>query len=759
MSKSAALSALTLCILSVLFAGCHSDPNTRRQLYVESGQRYFNQGKFKEAAIQFSNALRIDKNSAEAHHGLAQTYVQLGQFTAAYQELQRTVQLAPADGQARLDLASILLAGGQVEAAEKEAQVVGSAQPNDPALHALLSAIARQKGRNDVALAEIRRALQLDASRPAFHLDLALLLMDEPSQRSLVEDELKRAISLNPKLMNARLVLVSLYEKQQRWPEAEQAGESAIAADRESIAARMSLARTLLRENRQTQAEEILRQGSHDLDNTPEGIRMLADYYVNSGQVTKAREEFARISTKYPKDLSIQESYAWALLQANDNAKASKLIADLRKNYPADPSIDALTGIVQLNDGNPSEAVNTLLNALRNSPDNATLQYWLGRAALAKGDMALAERSFREAARINPAWLGARQELARLAALRGDLNLLYEVASRTVEDFPNTANGLIWRAIAEMNQNSPEKAESDLRAALRVSPDNVDVLLQLGKLRFGQKRFAEGAGMLEEVLRRDPVSVEALRLLVARDLLENQPEKALARLKDTLTAHPDSSAIYDILARLQAHRGELDQAAIAAQASMRINPNDADAVVLLAEIEAKRGQVPNAIATWEHWLRTHPRDASAIALMGTLEETRGSLGAAESYYTKALQIQPTNAIAANNLAYLLLQRGGNVDVALTAAQTARQALPDSPNTADTLAWAYYHKGIYSLARDLLEEALRTAPTNPTIHFHLGMVYSRLANKPQSTLHLKRALALAPNSTVAQQASEALRALS
>jgi tetratricopeptide (TPR) repeat protein len=759
MSKSFTFFALTLCLLCALFAGCHGDPNTRRQLYVQSGEKYFNQGKFKEAAIQFSNALRIDKNSAEAHHGLAQTYVQLGQFTAAYQELQRTVQLAPADAQARLDLASILLAGGQIEAAEKEAQIVSSAQPNDPGLHALLSALARQKGQNNTALAEIRRALQLDPNRPAYHLDLALLLMDDPSQSLVVEDELKRAISLNPKLMNGRLVLVSLYEKQQRWPEAEQAGESAIAADRESVPARLSLARTLLRENQQTRAEDVLRQGSRDLDNTTEGIRMLADYYVNSGQVMKASQEFARISTKFPKDLPLQESYAWALLQANENAKASKLIGDLRKNNPADPSIDALTGIVQLNNGQPSEAVNTLLNALKNSPDNATLQYWLGRAALAKGDMALAERSFREAARINPAWLAARQEMARLAALRGDMNLLFEVASQTIEQFPNTASGFVWRAIAEMNQDSPERAESDLRAALRVSPDNADVLLQLGKLRFAQKRFAEGTGMLEEVLRRDPVCVEAMRLLVARDLLQNKPQKALARLKDSLAAHPESSALHDILARLQAHMGNLDEAALAAQAAMRINPNDADAVVLLAEIEAKRGQVPNAIVAWEQWLRTHPRDASAMAFMGTLEEARGSLTAAESHYRKALQIQPSNAIAANNFAYLLLQSGGNVDVALTAAQTARQALPDSPNTADTLAWAYYHKGIYTLARDLLEEALRTAPTNPTLHFHLGMVYARLANKPQSALHLKRVLALAPNSTVAQQASQALKAVS
>ena len=53
-------------------------------------------------------------------------------------------------------------------------------------------------------------------------------------------------------------------------------------------------------------------------------------------------------------------------------------------------------------------------------------------------------------------------------------------------------------------------------------------------------------------------------------------------------------------------------------------------------------------------------------------------------------------MAANNLAYLMLENGENVDVALTMAQTARRAMPDSPNSADTLAWAYYYKGTYGL---------------------------------------------------------------
>ena len=98
---------------AALLAGCHGDPNVRKQKYLESGQRYSAEGKYREAAIQFSNALKIDKDYADAHYALAQTYVHLGQFSGAYAELARTVELQPTNYKARIDLGNLLIAAGK----------------------------------------------------------------------------------------------------------------------------------------------------------------------------------------------------------------------------------------------------------------------------------------------------------------------------------------------------------------------------------------------------------------------------------------------------------------------------------------------------------------------------------------------------------------------------------------------------------------------------------------------------------------------
>jgi len=64
--------------------------------------------------------------------------------------------------------------------------------------------------------------------------------------------------------------------------------------------------------------------------------------------------------------------------------------------------------------------------------------------------------------------------------------------------------------------------------------------------------------------------------------------------------------------------------------------------------------------------------------LGALYERTGNWQGAQSTYQKILTIEPDNPLASNNLAYLYLEHGGNPNMALTLAQTARRGLPNLP---------------------------------------------------------------------------------
>jgi tetratricopeptide (TPR) repeat protein len=136
---------------------------------------------------------------------------------------------------------------------------------------------------------------------------------------------------------------------------------------------------------------------------------------------------------------------------------------------------------------------------------------------------------------------------------------------------------------------------------------------------------------------------------------------------------------------------------------------------------------------------------------------------AKTMYQQALNIEPNNPLASNNLAYVILQQGGNVDVALSMAQTARRGMPDSPNAADTLGWAYYQKGVYQSAIDSFQEALRLNEKNhgaedATVHYHLGLAYQKANQSALARQQLERVLKINPNYPKAADVRKALSEL-
>jgi tetratricopeptide (TPR) repeat protein len=136
---------------------------------------------------------------------------------------------------------------------------------------------------------------------------------------------------------------------------------------------------------------------------------------------------------------------------------------------------------------------------------------------------------------------------------------------------------------------------------------------------------------------------------------------------------------------------------------------------------------------------------------------------ANEYYQKILDVNKNYTPAANNLAWNYAQYGGNLDVALTLAQKARESNPNDPGIADTLGWIYYKKGIYQTALSLLKESNeKYSGQNPTVLYHLSMAYEKNNEKALAHETVKKALAINqsfPEVEDAKKLRDKLKALS
>ena len=752
-ARVATAAMLTLALAFTV--GCNRNPNVRKQKYLESGKRYETAGKYKEAAVQFLNALKVDKNFGDAHYELAKTYLKMNSPQPAYAELMKTVQFSPDNVRARIDLGNLLLDGRATSRAEEQARAVLAIDPNNADAYALLAGVAQQTGDNATAIQNIQRAMQIDPNRATYHTEAALLQTADPANEAAVESELGKAASLDATDATPHLVLAALLEKKGDLQGAEQQYASAISIAPQNIQARAALAGLDFHEGKKDNAEQTLQQAVSDLPESEEAATLLKDYYGKTSQMERGETVFAGLTAKYPKSFAIKITYAGLLFDRKNYAKASSVAADLTRSYAGNPEVQTLNALLLLNGGKTDEALAMLQKAVKDNPNNVQLQLMLAQVAAGKGDMATAEASFQSAAKLNPGNLEAASGLAQIAILRDDAGMLTEVAEKTMQQHPEFVGSFLWRGTAEASRKEYDKAQADYQTALKMSPDNSAVYLQMAELQLVQGHVPEGKALLQKSLDKDPNSVRAAGMLAAYDLQANQPAKAVERLRAQIVKQPANAGFYSDLAAVQLQTKDFKGALASSQKAMQLNSTSIDAANIYSRAEVALHDVDPAIATWQAWIASHPSDSHAWQMMGSLQEAKGDQSKAMEEYQKALQIDPNNAVAGNNLAYLMVENGQNVDVALTLAQTARRALPDSPHTADTLAWVYYYKGNYYMARDLLEGALKTSQDNPSIQLHLGLTYSKMNDKPNAVLHLKKAAALDPVGKTARDAGEEL----
>jgi Tfp pilus assembly protein PilF len=278
---------MALSLIAALLSACSLDSNVRKQKYFESGQQYFQKGEYREAAIKFANAIKIDSGYADAHFQLAESYMNLQQPDRAYQEFARTVELQPENYKARIAMANLLILRRDFPLAQEQADLLLQKRPNDPAVHAMASSLLAAQEKIPGAIAEMQKTVALDPGRWEPYLSLALLQLKD-SELYAAEENLKKVIALNPKAMQARLVLGTYYQSHNRLSEAELQFRDALALDPGTPEPREALARLYLSEGKKAEAEEVLKQATRDLPHNPGSVLALSNFYFMTGNTDKA---------------------------------------------------------------------------------------------------------------------------------------------------------------------------------------------------------------------------------------------------------------------------------------------------------------------------------------------------------------------------------------------------------------------------------------------------------------------------------------
>lgn len=759
MTRSVIVRLLLICsLLATVVTGCSRDPNVRKQKYFDSGEKYFAEGKYREAAIQYTNAIQIDSRYAQAHYQLGQTYLKLGDLQRAYQELNLTLDYAADNYRAHTDIANLLVTSrnpDDLKQAKTHLDILKDKQPNNPETHEAWANYDVAQNNIGAAMLEMQQAIAADPNRSESYLLLALLEL-RSNLPDKAEEHFKKATDVDPKAMNAQLALGGFYQSRNRLPEAEQQFKHAIAMDPTSPAPRAALVRLLMQEGKKDETESFLRQTKKDLSDNPEGYRMLGDFYA-TWDIDKATAEYASLYGDHPKDAVVKRNYVQLLILKNRLAEATKLNDEMLKANAHDVAALIDKGQIQLRQNDPSGAVESLQSARRDDPDNANAHYWLGNAFSQQHNESQAESEWREAVRIAPDLTDAQRALAALALRRGDLDDLLQTAQQIITAQPYSADGYIFKGIADLANQKYTDAQQDAQQAMQRAPQSPAPYVQMGNIELIQKHYDQALAFYHQALDKDPSSGEGLSGVMNTYFVQKQFDKAIAAAHAQIAKSPNNSNFYDLLGTaLFNGKKDLPGAEGALRKAVDLDKNNSDALEKLGKVQVQEGSADKALALYQQSIKDNPREVNFYVLSGELYESKKDWDHAKSMYQQALSISPDHPLASNNLAYLILEQGGNVDVAMGLAQTARRGAPDWANAADTFGWAYYQKGIYDSAISQFQEALRLGvkhgePDNADVHYHLGLAYEKKKNLALARQQLEKAVKLDPKNDDARKA--------
>ena len=167
----------------MLAVSCGAPPEARKQAFLESGNRYFEKAKYREAIVEYRNAVQIDERFGEARARLAATYERVGDFPAALGEYVRAADLLPDNLDLQVAAGNYLLAARRFDEAQNRAETVLKRDAKNVRAQVLLGNALGGLRQFDEAIAEIEQAI--DSSPIALARTLSLVHSSRVEGRGL----------------------------------------------------------------------------------------------------------------------------------------------------------------------------------------------------------------------------------------------------------------------------------------------------------------------------------------------------------------------------------------------------------------------------------------------------------------------------------------------------------------------------------------------------------------------------------------------
>ncbi len=628
----------------------------------------------------------------------------------AIADSRRLVELAPDDLTNRVVLATALMEAGHMEEAKVAHDVVKEmgSKSDDPEVAArscLAPALYAKDGLKDKELTEKLYDECLEKyPTDAFLLSHITGFLDANGKRERSTELVRKAVDLAP----------------------------------ENLSLRSSLANRLAANGDREGAEAVLVEAAETFGSAT-AWNMLATFYRRQKNPEKALEAVDKVIelTGGGGD-QLRFTKADLLIDLERYDEAQSVVASLDEPVYA----TLIEGRILLQKGDSEGALKAFDKGIRHWPNNPGARYLAGLAARDLGDTDRAITELRESVRADARATDAAYVLSQLYLDRGEYEQASNfaaVASRGRSERPNPGAFIVGaRAFAALGKY--DEAERVIERLGKLEGAQTDAVIEMA----GLERTRSGPAAAVTAMRESDLDLTvkenepALRVLVDDLSAVDRDSEAIAEVDAALRADPERSSLHALRGNLLTRADRLDEARSAFERAAELDPDSAEAVAGFATLEGRAGNLTKAVELFDRAAELDPNTPQFSYSAAQLTLQQGKRDEAEVRLREVVRSFPGEADPRNDLAWILSEKGEDLDVALSLAEDASRIKPTA-GILDTLGWVQLKRGDAAAAVATFERALEKEPDSASIQYRLGTALSQAGQVERARETLRTAL--------------------
>ena len=781
-------------VVALLVAGCNQDNNVSNEVelveaYLDSADGYIEQGRFRSALIELSNALSINSADARVRRQLARIDLNLGNYQDALDALGQLNQELPGDAETLMSLGEVLIAMGDADGA---LQLLNGVQmqrvEQQDRLNVLLGQSWVSRGEARTARTLYQSVVNGNPDNLDALISLSMLEFKE-GNLDLSQDYMEQAIAVEPNSLDLWIWRGVYATFNEDYPEAERAFSEALATTDtydEMTAKKYSVLQSILVPlHMQQKTEEVMRY-SQMIAETPQGqfqgsIRSAIELFPSSqyGQVERALQtelrtsfadltsniltgtqnvngEFSRaieslesFATSAGPDSQSVKTFAATLIQLGQLERASSILLEAAGNFPDDGTVMAMLGVCQQLQGRVQESIDSFNQAIELMPDSPEALYRLALSHSQAEEFEETETYLKQVTSLAPEFSPAKTALIGLYIQQNDTTSALEQSQLWLDENPNSAtNNYIAGNVALLNGEG-QRAVDLFATVLSLDVTNIPARLSLTNIALAQQDLFQAEEFINQILAIDPLNVNAIAGKLATGLQLDLLESRVGEIQQIIDNNPTEYIPSLVVAQfLLMAVGDIPRALdFSEQAFTRVNNAQTENVYvnLLARQASALAQSANFAESSEVLERARSISPDSPDIL----EAEGDLYFAQRDFETAvdLYIQNWNVRKSDNAGiklYQSLQASEQSEQAIQLLNSWKESDPENGMVNMLFGMHHLSNGEESQAIESFELALESGSGNVVLLNNLAWLYQD--RSPARALELSSlAVELAPES--------------